>query len=118
MTPAEEAAWAVLQDRRFRGLKFRRQHPTGPFVLDFYCHELRLAIEIDGRVHESAVDRAADRERQRLIEHPEAGGLRFIRLAARAVELDPSGTIEAAVVAALGDPPRRRARAAGPPQSP
>jgi len=105
MTPAEEAAWGVLRNRGFRGLKFRRQHPIGPFVLDFYCHELRLAVEIDGGAHGSAVD------------HPDTGRLRFIRLSARAVELDPLGTIEAAVVAALGDPPRRRPGEAGPPRS-
>ena len=116
MTPAEQAAWSVLRNRRFRGLKFRRQHPIGPFVLDFYCRELQLAIEIDGGAHHNVVDQAADRERQSLLEHPNAGGLRFIRLVARAVEVDPLGTIESAVVAALGDPPRRRPPGVGPPQ--
>lgn len=116
MTPAEVAAWAVLRNHRYRGLKFRRQHPIGPFVVDFYCHELRLAIEIDGGAHENVVDRAADRERQALLERPDGGGLRFVRLSARAVELDALGTIDAAVLASLGDPPRRRPPGVGPPQ--
>jgi very-short-patch-repair endonuclease len=43
--------WYLLRDRRFLGLKFRRQHPVPPFVLDFYCQELKLAVELDGGQH-------------------------------------------------------------------
>ena len=50
-TAAEAAAWALLRNRRCLGLKFRRQHVIRGFIVDFYCVELRLAIEVDGTVH-------------------------------------------------------------------
>jgi very-short-patch-repair endonuclease len=49
-TEAEKAAWHLLRDRRV-GLKFRRQYPIENYVVDFYCSELRLAVELDGGVH-------------------------------------------------------------------
>ena len=45
--------WHVLRDRRFAGIKFRRQHPIGRYIVDFYCVALRLAIELDGKHHEA-----------------------------------------------------------------
>ena len=48
MTSAEVVLWKMLSGRRLEGLKFRRQFGVGPYVLDFYCPELRLAIELDG----------------------------------------------------------------------
>ena len=51
LTPAERILWRLLRDRRLKGLKFRRQFPIGPFVVDFCCYELRLVIELDGEVH-------------------------------------------------------------------
>ncbi|HWR84011.1 MAG TPA: endonuclease domain-containing protein [Candidatus Deferrimicrobium sp.] len=50
-TPAEQMLWACLRDRRLGGLKFRRQHPIDKFIADFYCHEARLIVEVDGAVH-------------------------------------------------------------------
>ncbi len=50
-TQAELRLWRLLRHRRLSGFKFRRQHPIPPFVLDFYCHEARLAIEVDGGQH-------------------------------------------------------------------
>ena len=52
-TPAEELLWDALRNRRLDGLKFRRQHPVGPFVIDFCCPSRQLAIELDGEVHVS-----------------------------------------------------------------
>ncbi len=52
MTPAEKTLWNRLRDRQLAGLKFRRQHPLGPFIADFYCAECRLVVEIDGDVHD------------------------------------------------------------------
>ena len=54
-TVAEKLAWYLLRDRRTQGLKFRRQVPIGDFIVDFYCDELKLVIEIDGDVHEREV---------------------------------------------------------------
>jgi very-short-patch-repair endonuclease len=52
MTRAEQALWAELKGRKFLNLKFRRQHPIHWYIADFYCHEKRLVIEVDGRIHE------------------------------------------------------------------
>ena len=48
----ERLLWSRLRNRGLFGLKFRRQHPIGPFVIDFYCRESSLAVELDGRSHE------------------------------------------------------------------
>ena len=51
-TPAEAALWRVLKGRGAGGYKFRRQQGIGPYVLDFYCPELRLCVELDGASHD------------------------------------------------------------------
>src|SRR5258705_11267190 len=51
LTPPEREAWEILRNRRLLGFKSRRQHIVCGFIVDFYCDELRLVIEIDGRVH-------------------------------------------------------------------
>jgi very-short-patch-repair endonuclease len=51
LTPAESILWAQLRGRRFSGLKFRRQHVIGSFIVDFYCAEVSLILEIDGETH-------------------------------------------------------------------
>ena len=50
-TPTEKALWELLRNRQLAGMKFRRQHSVGPFVLDFYCAQFRLAVELDGQSH-------------------------------------------------------------------
>jgi very-short-patch-repair endonuclease len=50
-TPAEEILWQALRNRQLNGLRFRRQHPVGRFILDFYCPSAKLVIELDGAVH-------------------------------------------------------------------
>ncbi|MCU1228040.1 MAG: Protein of uncharacterized function [Acidobacteria bacterium] len=64
LTTEENRLWQSLRSRRFARFKFRRQHPIGPYVLDFYCHRLKFAIEIDGAWHEevSVRDEARTRE--------------------------------------------------------
>ena len=49
--PAEKKLWRCLRDRQLGGLKFRRQHPLGPFIADFFCAEVGLAVELDGDSH-------------------------------------------------------------------
>ena len=51
-TPAEARLWQALSGRKLSGLKFRRQHPVGSFVLDFFCPACKLVIELDGDVHD------------------------------------------------------------------
>lgn len=63
-TPAEKAFWLVVRNRQFKGFKFNRQYPIifeyddekRFFVADFFCHELRLVVEIDGGIHETQKD--------------------------------------------------------------
>ena len=62
MTDAERKLWFALKDRRFQGLKFRRQVPVGPYVADFLCFNLRLVVEVDGGQHAESV-RDAERDR-------------------------------------------------------
>ena len=51
MTQAEQALWAALKGKQLDGLKFRAQHPIGPFILDFWCPAVKLVVELDGGVH-------------------------------------------------------------------
>ena len=53
-TEAEARLWNRLRDRRLAGAKFRRQHPTGPYIVDFCCVERRLIVEVDGGQHSEA----------------------------------------------------------------
>ena len=62
LTPAEELLWKGLRNRKL-GAKFRRQVPIGPFIVDFYCHETRLIVEIDGGVHGEVSQAALDAAR-------------------------------------------------------
>jgi very-short-patch-repair endonuclease len=61
MTDAEALLWTLIRNRHLAGAKFRRQHPVGRFILDFYCPEKKLAIELDGGQHAEAL--AYDRNR-------------------------------------------------------
>jgi very-short-patch-repair endonuclease len=67
LTPAEKIFWRLLRDRRLKDLKFRRQFPIGPFVVDFCCYEIRLVIELDGDIHAKPQPAARDRERDAYI---------------------------------------------------
>src|SRR6266550_7334505 len=74
-TPAESRLWQALRNGSLAGLKFRRQHPIGRFLVDFYCPRLRLVIEVDGTVHDSRGNE--DAERQNELEAFGLGALRF-----------------------------------------
>lgn len=56
-TDAETLLWSRLRNRQFRNLKFRRQAPLDRYIVDFYCHELLLVIELDGSQHSEESDR-------------------------------------------------------------
>jgi len=63
-TTAEEYLWQLLRNRQLGGFKFRRQHPIEEgFILDFYCHEAKMVIEVDGSVHWSSEQQEHDRNR-------------------------------------------------------
>ncbi len=68
MPNAEALLWSRLRGRQLLGMKFRRQHGIGPYNVDFYCPEVRLAIELDGDSHFTPKGRQHDTERTRFIE--------------------------------------------------
>ncbi len=77
LTSPELGLWLKLKNRQLGGFKFRRQHPVGPYILDFYCAEARLAVEIDGAVHDHPDQIAHDHRRDAYF----AGlGIRTLRL--------------------------------------
>jgi very-short-patch-repair endonuclease len=78
MSPPEHLLWSRLRGKQICGCKFRRQYGIGQYIVDFYCVELRLVIELDGDSHSSAEAWRRDQERQR---HIEALGLTVIRFA-------------------------------------
>ncbi|HTA84140.1 MAG TPA: endonuclease domain-containing protein [Bacteroidia bacterium] len=63
-TEAEKALWARISKKQLSGMHFRRQHPIGKFIVDFYCHEKLLVIELDGEIHnrEDIAERDEGRE--------------------------------------------------------
>ena len=88
-TPAERALWNALRGRALAGLKVRRQHAVGPFVLDGYCPEHKLAIELDGAIHEHQVEYDQTRT-----EHLAAYGYRMLRFRNDEVLIDPPAILE------------------------
>jgi very-short-patch-repair endonuclease len=75
-TDAEVLLWQFLRNRRLEGARFRRQHPYKGYILDFYCHAAKLAIEVDGSGHLEAEQARHDEERTRsLARH----GIRVLR---------------------------------------
>jgi len=76
-TETERQAWRLLRNRGVLGLKCRRQHRIGPFIVDFYCAELRLAIEIDGGCHESREQQIRDAVRTEILQDL---GVKVLRL--------------------------------------
>lgn len=89
MTFPERLLWSKLRDHRLGGLKFRRQHPIGPYVADYYCHEASLVIELDGRSHIG--QGVEDRQRQ---DYLEGQGLRVIRFSNDKVIYDLAGVLK------------------------
>jgi len=76
MTEAERKLWEFLRLKP-KGFKFRRQHPFGRYILDFYCHKAKLSIEVDGKSHELAEQKELDETRTIVIENYGIRELRF-----------------------------------------
>jgi very-short-patch-repair endonuclease len=74
-TPAEQYLWQHLRAGRIDGLRFRRQQPLGPYILDFYCSVAKLVIEVDGPIHNQQLD--YDRERDAYLSAHDLRVLRF-----------------------------------------
>ena len=76
-TDAEQLLWYCPRGRQFCGLKFRRQYPLGPYILDFYCHEYKLGIELDGGQHYESAGIQHDEQRQAFLTSHGIYTLRF-----------------------------------------
>jgi very-short-patch-repair endonuclease len=90
MTPMEKLLWARLRDRRLEGFRFRRQHPSGPYIADFYCASAQLVIEIDGDSH--ATQEQYDQTRTRWFQE---NGYRVVRFTNRDVVGNLDSVMEA-----------------------
>jgi very-short-patch-repair endonuclease len=86
-TRSEELLWQHLRGSEL-GVKFRRQQPIGPFVVDFFCPSLGLIVEVDGPIHDSQLER--DQERQQLLE---TAGYTVLRVQAHHVETEISAVL-------------------------
>ena len=75
-TAAEAALWKLVKGKQLEGRKFRRQHSVGPYVLDFYCAEESLAVELDGAGHFTPEGQAHDARRTAYLA---AEGIRVVR---------------------------------------
>ncbi len=76
MTLSEKALWKVLEKNKILGVKFRRQHPIGVYIVDFYAHKFKLIIELDGKYHQNKKQQILDDERTAFLEF---NGLKVIR---------------------------------------
>ncbi len=63
-TRAEEFLWEKIRRNQLSGFKFRRQHPIANFIADFYCHEVRLVVELDGSIHRKIEQKDYDNGRE------------------------------------------------------
>jgi very-short-patch-repair endonuclease len=85
MSLPEIVLWQALRKKRLPGVRFRRQHPFGPYILDFYCPAARLAVEVDGLAHDTAGQASHDERRRVWLAQQ---GVRVLRIRARDVLRD------------------------------
>jgi very-short-patch-repair endonuclease len=83
MTPSEKVLWMRLRSRHLGSLKFRRQHPIGPYIADFYCAARRLVVEVDGPVH-LGQEEGDEQRSQRMADD----GYRVLRVSNQEIETD------------------------------
>ena len=106
-TPAEEVLWQLIRGRQLAGMKFRRQHQIGDYVADFYCHEQKLVVELDGDIHGKPAKAKADAKRQKYLE---SLGLTVLRFQNETVlNATDAALKKIADFAPLPSPPGRRA---------
>lgn len=82
-TETEKMLWEKLRNNQLKGFKFRRQHPISLYIVDFYCHKLKLVIEIDGGYHDSSEQIKKDKERTKILN---SNGLEVIRFTNQEIE--------------------------------
>ena len=91
MTLAEIKLWKCLRGKNIQGMKFRRQHPLSRFIADFYCHQAKLVIEIDGGYHDEQDQEESDLGRHQALEDM---GFLVIRFRNEEIEMDVEGVVE------------------------
>ncbi len=96
-TGPERVLWDVLRSRGLAGMKFRRQHPIDPYVVDFYCHDEQLVIELDGDSHDESRFEYDMRRQNKL----ESIGLTVVRISNDDVLTDMDSVV-AAILKAVG----------------
>jgi very-short-patch-repair endonuclease len=101
MPPAELRLWSRLRGKQLLGRKFRRQFSVGPYCLDFFCPELKLAIELDGDSHFTNAANQRDGARQEWVE---SFGIRFVRFTNTDIYENLDGVLEV-IAAAIADTP-------------
>jgi very-short-patch-repair endonuclease len=101
MTEAEARLWYHLRRHELGGYKFRRQHPFGPFILDFYCAAANLVIEVDGGQHFQEPNLINDEERSGYLKDQ---GLRIVRFTNTEVLLETESVLEV-ILGALSPSP-------------
>jgi len=92
LTPAEPALWKALKGSKIEAKKFRRQHSIGNYVVDFYCPECKLAIELDGEKHFNSIASEYDLRRNQYLNRY---NVRVLRFENRAVFEHPDGVLAA-----------------------
>jgi very-short-patch-repair endonuclease len=96
-TPAESYLWEALRNKKLYGLRFRRQHPVGNFIADFYCPSCKLVIEVDGETHANQADYDASRTQEM-----EAYGYQVIRFENQQIFNDLDSVLNVIYQKALG----------------
>lgn len=91
LTPAEASLWKLIKNRKLNGRKFRRQHSIGHYILDFYCTEEKIGIELDGEVHMNTAAEARDHERDEFLA---SRGIRILRFENRMVFDSPESLLK------------------------
>jgi very-short-patch-repair endonuclease len=76
-TEAEKVVWANLRNKQFYGMKFFRQYSIGPYILDFYCPTMKLAVELDGGQHNQPENKEYDLVRSRYLKSHGIDAIRF-----------------------------------------
>ena len=97
LTPPEARLWVALKTKKL-GVHFRRQHPIGPYILDFYCDAAKLAVEVDGQGHLGRIEHDERRDRWLLGE-----GVRTLRIRAADVRDNVDGVVETIRAAIAGE---------------
>jgi very-short-patch-repair endonuclease len=100
-TSAEHILWSKLRNRQIDGWKFKRQFPFGYYVLDFFCFDARLAVEVDGATHSEKTQIAQDHERTAFLTE---NGVRVVRFSNADVQENLEGVLEM-IYLALGQQP-------------